>query len=197
MRNLPCSALVAGALVLLVIGGRAADAAVTVMGGGLAETCSKAARSASSGWIVGQEMINLCTLALETEILSTHDKAGTYINRGVLRLSRSAYRDAKHDFDIAIQLAPMIGEAYVNRGAALIGAHRFAESLADIDKGLALGPEEPEKAYFNRGLAHEYLDQLKDAYLDYQKALELKPDWDAPQKELARFTLTRPAKGNP
>ena len=193
MRNLPCFAIVVCALILLAAGSRNANASVTVMGGGLAESCSKAARSASRGSIVDQQAIANCTLAIENETLSTHDRAGTYINRGVLRLARSLYRDAKSDFDAATDLAPMIGEAYVNRGAALIGERRYADGLVDIDKGLALGSEEPEKAYFNRGLAHEYLDDLKAAYLDYQQALALKPDWDQPKKELARFTLT-PAK---
>ena len=35
------------------------------------------------------------------------------------------------------------------------------------------------------------LDDLKAAYFDYKKAVELKPDWDMPQKELARFTVER------
>jgi tetratricopeptide (TPR) repeat protein len=79
----------------------------------------------------------------------------------------------------------------VNRGAAAVGARRFADGLADINKALELGVEEPEKAYYNRALAYEGLDNLKAAYFDYQKAVELKPEWDAPKNELARFTVER------
>jgi tetratricopeptide (TPR) repeat protein len=122
-------------------------ASVTVMGGGLAETCSKAARSASRGSIIDQQAIKTCSLSLDTENLSLRDKAGTYINRGVLLLTRSDFRGARKDFDTALYFIPNLGEAYVNRGAALIGEHRFAEGIVEIDKGLALGPEEPEKAY--------------------------------------------------
>ena len=32
---------------------------------------------------------------------------------------------------------------------------------------------------------------MKSAYFDYQKAVELSPDWEAPQKELARFHVER------
>jgi len=61
--------------------------------------------------------------------------------------------------------------------------------VADIDRGLAYGPEQPEKAYFNRALAKEFLDDTKGAYLDYLKAAELAPTWTAPQVELKRFTV--------
>ena len=32
---------------------------------------------------------------------------------------------------------------------------------------------------------------MKAAYLDYQKAIELKPDWEQPKKELERFSVGR------
>ena len=51
---------------------------------------------------------------------------------------------------------------------------------------------EPAKAYFNRAMAHEGMDDLKSAYLDYRKAEEIQPEWDAPRKELDRFTVSRP-----
>jgi tetratricopeptide (TPR) repeat protein len=72
-----------------------------------------------------------------------------------------------------------------------VGVRRYAEGLADLNKALELGVDEPEKAYFNRALAHEGLDDLKSAYLDYQKAQTLKPDWQDPARELARFTVER------
>ena len=68
---------------------------------------------------------------------------------------------------------------------------RLGLRLEDINRALDLGVEEPEKAYFNRALAHEGLDDMKAAYLDYQKALELKPEWEPPKRELARFTVRR------
>jgi tetratricopeptide (TPR) repeat protein len=184
-------AAAAAAMVCLGLEVSTAGAAVTVMGGGLAESCSKAALLASRSAIADDDAIRVCTLAIGSEPLSDRDLAGTHVNRGILYLARSAFRDAKHDFDTALYIEPTMGEAYVNRGAALIGERHFGEGLADIDKGLTLNPEQPEKAYFDRGLAHEYMNDLKSAYLDYLKASELKPDWDVPKKELARFSVTR------
>ena len=178
-------ALAAGAGLILCAG--AAEGAVTVLGGGMARQCSEAALSGESE----SRFEALCTQALEIEVLSTRDRAGTFVNRGVLKLRRKDFGGAQADFNLAVATMPELGEAYVNRGAAAVGARRFAEGLADINKAIGLGVDEPEKAYYNRALAYEGLDNLKAAYLDYQKAIELKPDWDQPKLELARFTVER------
>lgn len=163
------------------------QAAVTVLGGGMARQCSVAALGGLSD-IKSEDM---CTLALESELLSLRDRAGTYVNRGVLKLRRKEFAAAQWDFNRAIETKSDIGEAYVNRGAAHVGAKRYAEGLADINKALELGVEEPEKAYFNRALAYEGLDNLKAAYFDFRKAQELAPEWEQPTKELARYTVER------
>ena len=162
-------------------------ASVTVLGGGLARECSVAALKGESG----SRFEELCTRALESEILSPRDRAGTYVNRGVFKLRRAEFESARFDFNRAVLLQPDLGEAYVNRGAAAVGARRYADGLADLTHALELGVEEPEKAYYNRALAYEGLDDLKSAYFDYKKATEISPDWAAPQKELARFSVER------
>jgi tetratricopeptide (TPR) repeat protein len=160
-----------------------ARASVTVIGGGLAEACSKDALSGKTS--IPFEKV--CSEALETEMLSARDRAGTFVNRGVLKMRRADWLGATKDFDEAVRLNPNMGEAYVNRGAVRIGQHRYADSLPDLNKGLSLGVEEPAKVYYNRGLAYEGMDDVKSAYFDYQKAVELSPDWQAPQNELTRF----------
>lgn len=178
-------ALAAG-LGLLAFAG-ASQAAVTVLGGGMAKQCSVAALGGESD----AKFESLCTMALDSELLSLRDRAGTYVNRGVLKLRRKDFAGSQFDFNRAIQTKPDMGEAYVNRGAAAVGARRYSEGLTDINKALELGVDEPEKAYYNRALAYEGLDDMKAAYFDYQKAVELKPEWDQPKRELARFTVER------
>jgi tetratricopeptide (TPR) repeat protein len=167
--------------------GGAARAAVSVIGGGMAEACSQAALAERSDYA----SILTCDTALETEDLGPHDRAGTFVNRGVMKLRRDEFEPARADFDAAITLAPKIGEAYVNRGAAFLGEKRFQAGLDDINAALRLGVREPEKAYFNRALAYEGLDDEKSAYLDFQQALTLKPGWALPEHELLRFTVSR------
>jgi tetratricopeptide (TPR) repeat protein len=164
-----------------------AGAFVTVFGGGLAEACAKAAFAGLSD----AESIRVCDGALLSEELSAGDRAATFTNRGVMKLRRGELEDARRDFDAAIALAPKVGEAWLNRGAVDVGERRYRQGLEDIDKGIALGLTEPEKAYYDRGLAHEGLDDETSAYFDYQQAATLKPDWILPQQELLRFSVTR------
>jgi tetratricopeptide (TPR) repeat protein len=178
--------LLAAGIVLGLAASGYGNTAVTVIGGGYAEDCSKAAIRGRSD----RNSIELCNVALASEILDTRDRAGTYINRGVMRMRTRAFSAAHTDFDTAISIAPKIGEGWVNRGAVFIAEKRYQEGLSDINKGLDLGVNEPEKAYYNRALAYEGLDDAKSAYLDYQQAVTLKPNWLLPQQQLLRFTVT-------
>ena len=177
--------ILAGALALTTLAS-SAGAAVTILGGGQAAACFEAAKAGRSD----DSSVTLCDVALENEVLAPPDRGGTFINRGVMKMRRGQYEAAHADFDAGIAMIPKTGEGWVNRGAMFVGEHRYKEGLDDIDRGIALGVAEPEKAYFNRGLAHEGLDDEKSAYLDYQQAATLKPSWTAPQHELSRFTVT-------
>jgi tetratricopeptide (TPR) repeat protein len=173
------------ALAAAIIAPNAAGAAVLVVGGGLGESCYKQAQRGEAG----NSALDTCSQALDQEALSPRDRASTYVNRGVIRLRRADYEGAVSDFDRAIGFGQALGEAYVNRGAARLGQRRYAEAIADLDKGLSMGASEPAKAWYDKGLAHEGLGDEKSAYFDYQKAIELRPDWQLPKDELKRFTV--------
>lgn len=175
------------AIVAALAMGGPARASVTVIGGGLAEACSKAAISGKTD----VRLERTCTEALDKETMDSRDRAGTLVNRGILKMRRMNWDGAASDFNEAVRLKPDLGEAYANRGAVSIGMHKYAESLPDLNKGLELGVEAPAKVYFDRALAYEGLDDAKSAYFDYQKAVELSPDWEAPKTELARFHVER------
>ena len=163
-----------------------ARAAVSVMGGGFAEACAHAARTG----LVTNKTEDICTAALDGELLTARDRAGTYVNRGIIKLRAKAYDAAIADFNTAIRYKSDLAEAYVNRGAARIGVRHYAESIADLTQALDLAVPEPEKAYYNRAVAYEWLDNEKAAYFDYKKAIELAPDWDLPKDQLTRFTVS-------
>ena len=170
-----------------------ATAQVSVFSGSsMANECSTLAKRGIGD---PREALSTCTVAIEHDNLTGRDLAGTYVNRGVLRLRGHDWLGARQDFDTATSIAPDMGEALINRGASLIAQKRWAEGVADIDHGLALNPEEPEKAYYNRAIAKEHLDDMKGAYFDYQKASELAPTWTAPQAELKRFTVAQKSAG--
>jgi tetratricopeptide (TPR) repeat protein len=184
----PRSLLVASALTATFFMTGEATASTLVIGGGAAKDCSVAAIDGRAD----QTSVLVCTTALETENLNFRDRARTYVNRGVLQMRQRDFPNARADFDAASKIDPDLGEAWVNRGATYVGEERFGDALGQIDKGLALGVKDPEKAWFNRGMANEGLGDLSSAYQDYSKAAELDPQWDAPKRELMRFSVKRP-----
>lgn len=163
-----------------------AHAAVTVFGSDSATQCSQAAIAGRSDY--GAQAY--CTRALEQDQMNDWDRAGTFVNRGVMKLRRADYKASQADFDAALSLVPTMAEAWVNRGAMWVGEKHYRPALNDLNRALELGVKEPEKAYYDRALAYEGLDDETAAYFDYRKALELKPDWELPQHELLRFHVS-------
>src|SRR5690348_9021058 len=111
------SAILGAAGQACAAGASGTGGAVTVQGAGLAEQCSQAARDGSTA--AADEQI--CTRSIAEELLPARDRAGTYVNRGVIRLRNKAYDLAIADFDTAIQYQSELAEAYADRGAAMIG----------------------------------------------------------------------------
>ncbi|HEX4741747.1 MAG TPA: tetratricopeptide repeat protein [Caulobacteraceae bacterium] len=167
--------------------GSGAQAAVSVFGGGFAQKCYEAAKYGR----IDDTSVGLCDTALLSEPLNQADRGGTYVNRGVMRLRRHELALAQADLEQGVSLNPHAGDGWLDRGAAYLAQHRWQEGLENINKALELGVSEPEKAYFNRAIAEEGLDDEKAAYFDYQHALQIKPDWQAPQHELLRFTVVQ------
>ena len=92
--------------------------------------------------------------------------------------------------DLGLTRAPTIGEAYVNRGAALLNLDRPQEALTDLNKAITLGLDKVHLAYYNRGLTKEKLNDARGAYEDYKKALEIDPTFTLAADSLKRFTVT-------
>jgi tetratricopeptide (TPR) repeat protein len=182
---------IALAAVAALAASSAAQAQVSVYGGGDANECSKAAMRG----MASSNAIGMCTNAIRHDPLNQRDLAGTYVNRGVLYMYADDWSHARLDFNEALSIDNSMGEALVNRGATFIAEDKLKEGVADIDRGLQLNPEKPERAYYNRGMAKERLDDLSGAYLDYRKAAELDPNWGPPQVELKRFSV-KPRQGS-
>jgi len=157
--------------------------AFTMVVGGLAGRCSDLAHAGH----YDSEARDVCTRAILAEPLDAHDLAGTYVNRGAMELGARLNEDAHSDFRQAILIMPKLGEPHVGEGAYLVSQAKFAEAEAEIDRGLAFGSEEPEKAYYLRGIARWGQDNFKGAYDDFQHAIALKPSWSLPREQLKNF----------
>ena len=199
---------------LLVASASVASSAVP-LGGNAGEVCAAAAAVAEAQGSAADSQIAACTLAIriasggeaEVQILAqlrsgnagvmpteAWDRiAAAYINRGVLHLMRSEFDKAIADRNVALALDNNLPEAAINRGAALLQKHRPADAAVDFTHALELAPAHLERVYFDRAMAREDMGDIKGAYADYRQASQLNPQWDKPQRELARFKVV-PAK---
>jgi len=165
-----------------------AEAAVTVLGNNtMAQSCYQAAEFGGDP----QNGIETCTFAVEHESLTGTDKAATYINRGILR-SRAGHADqALSDYDIGLAIDADLSEGYVDRGANYIVLQRYDDALKDINKGIEMGAKRPQIAYYDRAIVEEAMGDIRAAYQDYKKAVELAPDFTLASDQLTRFKIVR------
>ncbi len=175
---------VAAALAASIAG--PAQGAVTVIGGGLARDCYEAVEYArvSTG-----EAIDICDLALEQEVLTRRNRAATYTNRGILFMREGRNDRALADYQRSLTLMPLL-ETKVNLGAALYGLKRYNEALQALNEGIASDSANARATgFYNRALTYEKLGNVEAAYEDFRAAVEVKPDFEAAQRQLTRFTV--------
>ena len=163
-----------------------ATASVMVIGNSAARRCFEAADSPLSPQVSD---IRGCDGAIREEALSREDLVATYVNRGILKLRRDMIPESIADFDTAIGMNPNQPEAYLNKGAALIRQENAGEALRLFTIALERNTTRPELAHYGRAVANETLGNTRDAYNDYVRASELRPDWEEPRAELSRFRV--------
>jgi tetratricopeptide (TPR) repeat protein len=178
-------AVLLGAALLLIPAH--AHALVQVLGNSLAHDCYLIAKAGNQP-LVG---IATCDEALREAALNPDQRAGTYINRGVIKAALNRVDDAMQDYDEGIRIKPELGDGYVDRGAALIHLKRYDDAMADINKGIGLGLSYEHIGYYNRGVAEFYMGRIKESYYDYKKALEIAPDFQPAVEQLKNFVVTK------
>jgi tetratricopeptide (TPR) repeat protein len=169
-----------------------ANAVVMVLGNELAHDCFLIAKS-------GTDPVNgiaTCTSALENQALSPHDRAGTFVNRGAIKIALGRVDDAMNDYNTGIAILPGLADAYVDRAGAFIMQKKFDEAMTDVNHGIDLGPTYPFVGYYNRAVAEQLTGKLKEAYFDYQKTLELEPKFAPAADRLKDFVVTKAPAGN-
>jgi tetratricopeptide (TPR) repeat protein len=175
------------ALAAMVAASVRAHAAVTVLGNGLAAGCFHAAEFGADP----KSAVQTCTDALDEGALTVSDRAATYINRGILRARANDSFGALTDCNQGLKLNAEMGDGYVDRGTVYIVLQKYDNALADINRGIAMGARKPQIAYYDRAIVNEALGNVRAAYLDYKKAVELEPNFTLATEQLARFKVVR------
>ncbi|MEM6535752.1 MAG: tetratricopeptide repeat protein [Pseudomonadota bacterium] len=164
----------------------AAIAQVFVVGGGQGAECYKAAKV---DHLSPHQAERVCSNALRESTITRGNKAATHVNRGILRMRSAKYEEALDDYTRATKLVPDLGEAFVNRGAALIYLGDYQNAIPALTRAIDLDSSQLFAAYYNRGIARENSGDISGAYEDFKKADELRPDWDLVKMQLSRFRV--------
>ena len=189
MKTLFSSAAVAlAATALASIGsGSPAWAGSVSIGKSTASDCYEAAIARSAD----RNSFYHCNLALDQEGLSREDRAATLVNRGALHLRGHNYRSAGRDFNAALKSDANNAEAWLNMAIVNLQQGGDREALPWIEKSLALNTARPALAYYSRAIAYERIGQIRAAYNDLRRAVELAPTWREPAEDLKRYQVTR------
>ena len=129
-----------------------------------------------------------CSVAVDDPTL--HYLAQTLVNRGIIRYDLGDQPGALHDFMVALNINPALGDAYLNRALVLLTQKNDIAALAAINQGIALGASNLQVAYYIRGEIEDDAGHYAQAYRDYKQALAIKPDYAPAQGQLARFKVT-------
>jgi tetratricopeptide (TPR) repeat protein len=115
---------------------------------------------------------------------SGQQSAFDYYNRGLQLKDEKNCTAAIAAFKKAIELKPGYTEALYEMGWCCNDTQKFAEALAALTKAKANWPDVP-KLYFELGYAYQKLSRPDYAKTNYNKCLELKPDYTNAYKQLA------------
>lgn len=127
-----------------------------------------------------------CTAALD-QTMTGGDRAGTFVNRGILYMLAGDPDLAMHDYDQAIMLDPAQAEAWLNKAVAMVNSGKGSNAIDLADRSLQLRTQKPALAYYVRGLGHEEVGQAFAAYNDLRRAETIDPKWVEPAEQLKRY----------
>lgn len=178
-----CILTFAAALALFAVS--PAQASVITYGGSYATSCYRAAegrRNDLASW-------RACDQALSLEALDDRDRAGTFVNRGILHMLAGRTQRAVSDLAAAERLDPAQPEIYLNQAIIAYDANQKARARDLATRSLDLGTRRPAFALFLRGVVHEDLGAIEAAYADLRRASELAPTWVEPKRELVRYRI--------
>ena len=137
-----------------------------------------------------REALRECDRAIVQADLSTHERAKSHINRGIILINIGHAESALIDFGRADSLDPdLMAESATNRAAALILLERYSEAVEAADYAVEAGTRSEANALYNRAVAFELLGDIRSAYLSYREAAAVAPEWSRPRDALARFQV--------
>lgn len=158
-------------LVLAVLAGAAHGSSSSHIGTTDAMRCYQESRLPLSS-----QGVEYCDEAIRGGDLTRRDLAATLSNRGIILAGNGKYREAMKDHNRAIDLAPSLPQAYVNRGNTHYHMRDFQAAITDFDRAIELGARPTHVPYYNKSLALLKLGRKNEARAVLEAALEVAPD---------------------
>ena len=106
------------------------------------------------------------------ELIDEREEAPLFNNRGAARAAGGDVEGAIEDYTRAVELDPLLAQAYSNRGNALTKQGRYQDAIDDYDQALNLAGE-VAAIYCNRGLTRRLLGDLEGSLEDLEVAISL------------------------
>jgi tetratricopeptide (TPR) repeat protein len=104
------------------------------------------------------------------------------------------YDKAIQDYTSAVQLNPKLETAHFALGYLHFQYLKvYDQAIKHYNDAVSAAPNWPE-AYYNRGLCYEALGNVAAANADYEKALKIRPDYQAALNALGRVSAPLPGK---
>ena len=158
-------------ILFLILGINYTNASVTVIGNTDAFICYKNAKFGNST----NSAVNTCLNVLSDKTVSKKNSDATRINLGIIYNNKLEPRKALEQFQIAFKNKKMRAEILLNQGNSLLILKNYLGALEKYDESLKNNLNDSSAAYFNKGMAHEYLGNIEKAVNFYKKAVSLNP----------------------
>lgn len=131
--------------------------------------------------------------ALDRELQAIWSRSGSaamdlLLRRGRDAIARRDWRAALEHLTALTDHAPEFAEGWSERAQAQFHAERFGPAVADLERALALNPND-YNAIFGLGQVFEYFDDPERAYAAYKRAKAIHPHHEEVTKALDRLSI--------
>lgn len=158
---------------------------LVVVGGGTYGTeCYEASSVALQFGFGDREGIQSCTRALEYGDMNENFRIAILVNRGIIYAAMGEFQRASADYQRAENMNDEVPEIYVNRGNLWFSTARYGDAIEAYSRALELGMHDSQVGYLNRAFALERLGNFEEALADYQRALEIAPEWNLARQKI-------------
>jgi len=105
------------------------------------------------------------------------DSAQYWWGKGFVNAVKGNYETAISEYDRSIELYPLKGEVFYDRGNAKAQTKNYMGAIEDFTVAIKYLTDDAEKwkAYFLRGRAKQEISDLQGAILDFTEAIALSP----------------------